>query len=192
MRTSYVEIRTDGLNSELADVVLNHLLNNFVGSGPSGHKHFQLLKAMNAKGGDDLRQDAVMEQVFGVANRLLRNNAETRRRNLRIRTYKVVPMTPSVGVLEWCDNTQPIGSYLLGSRGAHQRYRSTDWTAEECRKKMRALQVTPSAPRHACASLNILRYEAFTMFSPDLTGPIIIENPGEQESEQREGFGALL
>jgi ataxia telangiectasia mutated family protein len=108
--------------------------------GSDGHNYIQLLKAMNAKGGDDLRQDAVMEQVFGVANTLLQNNRETRERSLRVRTYKVVPMTPSVGVIEWCDNTMPVGHYLLGPRGAHRRYRPQDWTDVESRNKMKIEQ----------------------------------------------------
>ena len=42
------------------------------------------------QGKDDLRQDAVMQQVFSVVNNLLTKNAETRRRNLAVRTYKVL------------------------------------------------------------------------------------------------------
>lgn len=112
--------------------------------GPHGQKFNQLLKAMNEKGGDDLRQDSVMEQVFAVTNTLLRNNIETRRRALSVQTFKVIPMTPCVGLIEWCDNTTPIGHYLLSSMGAHRRYRPGDMTDQECRDKMRALQDPPS------------------------------------------------
>jgi phosphatidylinositol kinase/protein kinase (PI-3 family) len=41
-------------------------------------------------GKDDLRQDAVMQQVFGLMNTLLRNDPNTRKRRLQIRQYKVV------------------------------------------------------------------------------------------------------
>ena len=40
-------------------------------------------------GKDDLRQDAVMQQVFGLMNTLLRNDPNTRKRRLQIRQYKV-------------------------------------------------------------------------------------------------------
>lgn len=43
-----------------------------------------------SQGKDDLRQDAVMQQVFGMVNQLLKENKETKKRELRIRTYKVV------------------------------------------------------------------------------------------------------
>ena len=105
-----------------------------------GRRHSQLLKAMNSKGGDDLRQDAVMEQVFAVANSLLRNNIETRRRALWIRTYKVIPMTPCVGMLQWCEDTIPLGKYLLGRQGAHARYRPNDISDVQARNRMRAFQ----------------------------------------------------
>lgn len=41
------------------------------------------------QGKDDLRQDAVMQQVFNVMNRLFEMSKEAKRRKLKIRTYKV-------------------------------------------------------------------------------------------------------
>lgn len=43
-----------------------------------------------SKGRDDLRQDAVMQQVFQMCNALLQKNSETRKRKLTIRRYKVI------------------------------------------------------------------------------------------------------
>eukprot|EP00795_Rhopilema_esculentum_P013768 gene13768-4694_t len=101
--------------------------------GSDGKRRRQLVK-----GKDDLRQDAVMQQVFGMVNQLLKENAETRKRQLRIRTYKVVPLSQRSGIVEWCENTFPLGEYLVGNRitgGAHARYHPNDWSAGECRKK---------------------------------------------------------
>ena len=50
-----------------------------------GVYHKQLVKS----GNDDLRQDAVMQQFFSLVNYILQANAKTRKRQLRIRTYKV-------------------------------------------------------------------------------------------------------
>ena len=41
------------------------------------------------QGKDDLRQDAVMQQVFGMVNNLLAKEQNTRKRQLRVRRYKV-------------------------------------------------------------------------------------------------------
>lgn len=103
--------------------------------GTDGVQRRQLVK-----GKDDLRQDAVMQQVFTVMNTLLRTCKETKRRNLRIRTYKVVPLSQRSGVLEWCDNTVPITTTLAGNAntpGLHKKYYPRDMTAEAARNKLR-------------------------------------------------------
>jgi len=103
--------------------------------GTDGMQRRQLIK-----GKDDLRQDAVMQQVFTVMNALLCTCKETKRRNLRIRTYKVVPLTQRSGVLEWCDNTLPISAVLMGNSGKagmHKKYYPRDLTAEMAREKLK-------------------------------------------------------
>ena len=67
-------------------------------------KHYkQLLKS-----GDDTRQDAVMEQVFDLVNYIFQHTIHTRERNLHIRIYKILPITPLIGLIEWVDNTVSI------------------------------------------------------------------------------------
>lgn len=65
-------------------------------------------------------------QVFGLMNRLLSESGD---RRLSVRRYKVVPLSERSGVLEWCDNTMPIGEYLVGGDrkgGAHLAYHPKD------------------------------------------------------------------
>jgi ataxia telangiectasia mutated family protein len=54
----------------------------------------------------------VLEQVFGIVNQLLLKNVATRKRRLKLRTYKVVPLSPRAGVLQWVNDTCPLGDYL--------------------------------------------------------------------------------
>jgi ataxia telangiectasia mutated family protein len=108
-------------------------------NGSDGQKYRQLVK-----GRDDLRQDAVMQQIFALVNDLLTSNKETRKRNLRVRTYKVIPLSPTSGLLGWVENTVPLGTYLIGPpgaplQGAHARYRPTDMSNQEARKKIHEL-----------------------------------------------------
>ncbi|KAM4589980.1 serine-protein kinase ATM [Fundulus diaphanus] len=104
--------------------------------GSDGRSRRQLVK-----GQDDLRQDAVMQQVFSMCSMLLQRNTDTRKRKLNIRRYKVVPFSQRSGVLEWCSGTVPIGEFLVEpSRGAHKRFRPQDWTNLACRKKMMEAQ----------------------------------------------------
>lgn len=59
-----------------------------------------------------------MEQVFDLVNVVLCRDRETRRRNLGIRGYRVIPLAPQAGVLEFVGNTLPL-SWLVK---AHQKY----------------------------------------------------------------------
>ena len=48
-----------------------------------------------------------------------------RKQSLKIRTYRIVPLSQRSGLLEWCSNTTPIGTLLVGDNrksGAHGRY----------------------------------------------------------------------
>jgi ataxia telangiectasia mutated family protein len=94
------------------------------------------------KGQDDLRQDAVMEQVFSIINEIFRESQEIKKYQLLIRTYKIVPLSRRSGILEWCEDCLPIGVYLVGSGrepGAHEKLRPQDWTVSKCRATMRDL-----------------------------------------------------
>lgn len=55
-----------------------------------------------------MRQDVVMQQVFVQVDELFKRNRETARRQLKIRTYKVLPLTTNAGVLEWVLETKPM------------------------------------------------------------------------------------
>lgn len=73
-----------------------------------GSTHKMLLKGSS----DDLRQDAIMQQVFSKVNTIFENEKETRKRFLRIRTYKIVPLGPQAGVLEFVANSIPLADIL--------------------------------------------------------------------------------
>ena len=49
---------------------------------------------------------------------------------------QVVPFSPAAGLLEWVENTEPLGRYLLGEdrmSGAHRRYaRPGDYSFIDC------------------------------------------------------------
>ena len=64
-----------------------------------------------------------MQQVFSVINSMLQKNKESRIRQLSISTYKVVPLGPREGVIEWISNVISYQNYLVeGTHSAHERY----------------------------------------------------------------------
>ena len=94
-----------------------------------GVKYKQLVKG----GHDDLRQDAIMEQVFAAVSSLLKLHRATQQRNLGIRTYKVLPLTTTSGLIEFVPNTIPLHEFLMP---AHERYFPKDLKGSQCRKEI--------------------------------------------------------
>lgn len=65
-----------------------------------------------------MRQDAVMEQVFDVVNAVLRRDRQTKRRELSVRGYKVIPLDSQSGLIEFVTETTPLKEWLSA---AHKR-----------------------------------------------------------------------
>ncbi|KAK4232048.1 Serine/threonine-protein kinase tel1 [Podospora fimiseda] len=108
--------------------------------GSNGQKFRQLVKG----GNDDLRQDAIMEQVFAAVSELLKLHRTTRQRNLGIRTYKVLPLTSASGLIEFVSNTIPLHEYLMP---AHERYYPKDLKGSQCRKEISNAQTKTTETR---------------------------------------------
>nr|XP_001401277.2 serine/threonine-protein kinase tel1 [Aspergillus niger CBS 513.88] len=99
----------------------------------NGSRYKQLFKG----GNDDLRQDAIMEQVFEQVSSLLKDHQVTRQRNLGIRTYKVLPLTSNAGIIEFVPHTIPLHDFLMP---AHQRYFPKDMKPNMARKHIADVQ----------------------------------------------------
>ena len=90
-----------------------------------------LMSSQFKSGNDDLRQDSIMEQVFAQVSNLLRAQRSTRQRSLGIRTYRVLPLTNTSGIIEFVPNTIPFHDYLMP---AHHRHFPKDLKGNICRK----------------------------------------------------------
>eukprot|EP01124_Arcella_intermedia_P030798 TRINITY_DN6811_c0_g1_i1.p1 TRINITY_DN6811_c0_g1~~TRINITY_DN6811_c0_g1_i1.p1 ORF type:complete len:1336 (-),score=309.61 TRINITY_DN6811_c0_g1_i1:7-3633(-) len=62
---------------------------------------------------DDLRRDCRMMEFNNLLNKLLKKNPASRKRELHIRTYAVIPLNEQCGLIEWVPNTIPYRSILL-------------------------------------------------------------------------------
>jgi len=67
------------------------------------------------KGGEDVRLDERVEQLFGAVNGLLAADGVV---GLRVRTYAVIPLLPDLGILEWVRDTKPLKAVVLESAKA--------------------------------------------------------------------------
>ena len=64
------------------------------------------------KFGEDLRQDQRLQQIFSITNKTLDNDANCKRRYLSINTYHVVPLSTTLGLIEWVDNTKSLKDFV--------------------------------------------------------------------------------
>ncbi|KAJ3235923.1 phosphatidylinositol kinase- protein kinase tor1 [Chytriomyces hyalinus] len=68
------------------------------------------------KGNEDLRQDERVMQLFGLVNTLLGNDPETKKRQLNIEKYSVIPLSPSSGLIGWVPNCETLHGIITEYR----------------------------------------------------------------------------
>lgn len=131
----------------------------------------QIYKQLFKSGNDDLRQDAIMEQVFEGASKMLSNHKATRQRDLKVRTYKVIPLSTNSGIIEFVPNSIPINEFL---RPAHKKYYPRDWPDSRARDEIRNVSQETTATRvnvfrKVCQNLHpVMRHFFFERFNdPD-------------------------
>lgn len=150
-----VTIATSGLS---LPKIAKFLLSN-------GSEHRILLK----HGTDDLRQDSIMEQVFEKVNNIFDKDKETRKRNLRIRTYRAVPMGPQSGMIEFVPNSVALIDIVKPYHVKHDQFR-----VEKARAMMKECQTGEKTARYLAYNeistkiTPVLRYFFFDNFvTPD-------------------------
>ncbi|XP_076766848.1 DNA-dependent protein kinase catalytic subunit isoform X2 [Xylocopa sonorina] len=60
------------------------------------------------KFGEDLRQDQRLQQLFNIMNKTLHADATCKQRQLSVDTYQVIPLSKTVGLIQWVDNTRSL------------------------------------------------------------------------------------
>ncbi|KAI5952922.1 TEL1 [Candida theae] len=96
-----------------------------------GSKHVMLMK----HGTDDLRQDSIMEQVFGKVQNFFTRDKECSKRGLVIRTYNAVPLGPRSGVIEFVPNSTSFSDAIQPYHTKHDKMK-----LEKARDIMRQCQ----------------------------------------------------
>lgn len=65
-------------------------------------------------------------------------------------SFQIVPLSMRSGILEWVENSMPIGLYLTGGKdgmeGAHTKYRPNDWPPARCRNDFRVSSKIQTVP----------------------------------------------
>lgn len=74
----------------------------------NNEKDYQLL----IKGGEDLRLDQRVQQLFSIMNSVFQVDPQCENRGLNLKTFKVIPISNRLGSLEWVDNTEPMKAII--------------------------------------------------------------------------------
>ncbi|SCV00133.1 LAMI_0G03092g1_1 [Lachancea mirantina] len=72
------------------------------------------------KGHEDIRQDNLVMQLFGLVNTLLQNDPECFRRHLDIQRYATIPLSPKSGLLGWVYNSDTFHVLIREHREARK------------------------------------------------------------------------
>ena len=75
--------------------------------GSDGKKYSFLCKPK-----DDLRRDCRLLEFNNLLNKLFMKDPECRKRNLHIRTYTVIPLNETNGIIEWVNNVVPFRTII--------------------------------------------------------------------------------
>lgn len=102
-----------------------------------GSQHKVLMKGSN----DDLRQDAIMEQVFQQVNSILQREKQMRKLNLTINTYTVIPLGPRAGIIEFVTNSVSLHQILTSL------HMNDDISFNEARIEMKKVQTKSNNER---------------------------------------------
>jgi DNA-dependent protein kinase catalytic subunit len=114
------------------------------------------------KGGEDIRQDQRIEALFSIMNDLYNDDPNCNQSNsahISIRTYKVIPMSTKLGMIEWLDNTRPLKELIeesytnsereLISQNQHPRKLYQDYVTNAFQKAKPAAKSTNNTIMYA-------------------------------------------
>ena len=93
-------VRIVGFDPSISVISSKQRPRKLVIKGSDGKDYLYVLK-----GHEDIRQDNLVMQLFGLVNTLLFNDPECFKRHLDIQRFAAIPLSPKVGLLSWVPNS---------------------------------------------------------------------------------------
>ena len=72
------------------------------------------------KGHEDIRQDERVMQLFGLINALLSKDSDTRKKNLFIKRFSVIPLSHNTGIIGWVSNCDTLHQLIREYRNRNK------------------------------------------------------------------------
>lgn len=130
----YITSTVETVDISSSGISLPKILTFYISDGT---KRKVLIKGSN----DDLRQDAIMEQVFGQVNKILQTDKQMRKLNLNISTYEVIPLGPNAGIIEFVAHSISLHQILT------VLHRNDTVCFDQARRSMKAVQTKSKTER---------------------------------------------
>lgn len=105
----------------------------------TGHACYFLVK-----GGEDLRNDERVQQLFMLLNNIMHQEETT----LEARVFSVIPMTLRVGVLEWVQNTAPLKSIIIEEMAKDNAFLAKNPNCQSANGSVELSQIAAFQERH--------------------------------------------
>ncbi|XP_043248597.1 DNA-dependent protein kinase catalytic subunit-like [Colletes gigas] len=114
------------------------------------------------KFGEDLRQDQRLQQLFTIMNKTLNIDAACKQRHLSIDTYQVIPLSRTVGLIQWIENTRSLDE-LIHFTLSTQTINRYDSIAKEYEGWVRS--AAPSTNQHERYKEATIKHNASTVIA---------------------------
>ncbi|EFJ51181.1 hypothetical protein VOLCADRAFT_87995 [Volvox carteri f. nagariensis] len=116
------------------------------------------------KGGEDVRLDERIQQLYDAMNGVTAHDAACARRSLRVPVYDVIPLSPTVGLLQFVPGTRPLQSCLVDN-------------PERAEQEAQAIELYANYIRSAAASTVQPRQQHQAHAAPGLAAPGQLPGP---------------
>ncbi|CAF4757853.1 unnamed protein product [Rotaria sp. Silwood1] len=130
------------------------------------------------KGGEDIRQDQRIQALFSIMNDLYDNDPNCNQSNsahITVQTYKVIPMSTKLGMIEWLDNTRPLKELIetnytqaehdIISQGQHPRKLYQDYVTNVFQKAKPTAKSTSNTIMYAELFINLTKTQVQDEFN---------------------------
>lgn len=113
------------------------------------------------QGGEELRIDQRVQQLFNVMNGLLSHSVTGNTKNPAVCTYDVIPMSPTLGLLAFVDGTRPLENVMVPLTVSESSYRKASETYQRhVEKGMGGYNAIFKKPDHKSVVLNFEKAES--------------------------------
>ena len=118
------------------------------------------------KGGEDLRLDQRLQQLLRVMNGALARDGPSAARALRVRTYAVLPLSLSVGLIEWLDGTSPLKAVLAQEEARAHAHAHAAAAGAGAGRPQAPREASLASGKHAAQAEYARLYPSFRAYVP--------------------------